>query len=435
MSKQATRRDTLKQARDRLRICRLGVRLLLGAPTSAVLGFAARHRRLRPAGGDPTDGVEPYPEKKYREPFSLAQLTHLGEALREADHQGLQVANLARADHRGAGVKNGTLATLESVTPDRFVARLDDGRRVAFGPAEYDHIAHGYAITIHKAQGATVDRTYVLADLMMNRNASYLALTRHRQGLQIYSDRETFDSREHLDRALSRAPSKDLARDYALAAIERHAARLEPLLQRAYDLGNERQEIRSSISAHDHADAMEQRLRAARATLEHTAARVYADPAQAVGRLTADPHAEARLEAGQAQAYGQLHGRPATLFLRPDTARERADQAVPGLQVTLSNHQRAEQVAAQARSIANSTGDSLPSLHDQLSQVNRTLHRLEQAMAGPEKALEAAVRELGTDGARHALAALPRALHLPVDLAIREVAKVLDLGLGLSLGR
>ena len=42
---------------------------------------------------------------------------------------------------------------------------------------------------------------------MMNRNASYVALTRHREGLRVYSDRETFDNREHLDRALSRAPS------------------------------------------------------------------------------------------------------------------------------------------------------------------------------------------------------------------------------------
>jgi len=57
------------------------------------------------------------------------------------------------------GVKNGTLATLEKVSPDRFVARLDDGRRVAFSPDQYNHIAHGYAVTIHKSQGATVDRT------------------------------------------------------------------------------------------------------------------------------------------------------------------------------------------------------------------------------------------------------------------------------------
>ncbi len=87
------------------------------------------------------------------------------------DHQGREVTNLDRGRGQDVGVKNGTLATLERVSPDRFVARLDDGRRVAFSPAQYNHTAHGYAVTIHKSQGATVDRTYVLADPMMNRNA------------------------------------------------------------------------------------------------------------------------------------------------------------------------------------------------------------------------------------------------------------------------
>jgi hypothetical protein len=76
----------------------------------------------------------------------------------------------------------------------------------------------------------------VLADPMMNRNASYVALTRHREGLRVYSDRETFENREDLDRALSRAPAKDLARDYAAAAIERHAARFEPLKEQSRGL-------------------------------------------------------------------------------------------------------------------------------------------------------------------------------------------------------
>jgi hypothetical protein len=149
------------------------------------------------------------------------------------DHQGREVTNLGRAKGQTTGVKNGTLATLERVKPDRFVACLDDGRRVAFDPGQYDRIAHGYAVTIHKSQGATVDRTYVLADPLMNRNASYVALTRHLEGVQVYTDRQTFADRDQLDRSLSRAPSKDLARDYAAAAIERHAARLAPLWTRS----------------------------------------------------------------------------------------------------------------------------------------------------------------------------------------------------------
>jgi hypothetical protein len=71
-------------------------------------------------------------------------------------------------------------------------------------------------------------------------------------------------------------------------------------------------------------------------------------------------------------------------------------------------------------------------LGNRLLQVNSTLQRLEQAMKGPEKALEAIVREVGEQGVRLALSALPRAFHFPVELAIRAVERVLDLGLGLG---
>ena len=41
--------------------------------------------------------------------------------------------------------------------------RTDDGRSVSFDLKDYDRIDHGYAATIHKAQGMTVDRAHVLA--------------------------------------------------------------------------------------------------------------------------------------------------------------------------------------------------------------------------------------------------------------------------------
>jgi len=67
-----------------------------------------------------------------------------------------------------------------------------------------------------------------------------------------------------------------------------------------------------------------------------------------------------------------------------------------------------------------------------LVQLSRAIQRVEQALKGPEKAIEAIVREVGLHSARLALAALPRALHLPVQFAIRAVERVLDLGLGLG---
>src|SRR3546814_9294644 len=37
-------------------------------------------------------------------------------------------------NERGMGVKNGSIGTVESVTPARMAVALDDGRRVAFDP-------------------------------------------------------------------------------------------------------------------------------------------------------------------------------------------------------------------------------------------------------------------------------------------------------------
>jgi len=108
---------------------------------------------------------------------------------------------------------------------------------------------------------------------------------------------------------------------------------------------------------------------------------------------------------------------------------------VPALGPAVYNYRGAEQTATHARALANTIAESLPRLQDQLAQVNRGLHRLEQAIARPEKAIEAIVKEIGTQGARLALAALPRAVQLPVQAAIWAVERVLDMGRGLDLGR
>lgn len=60
----------------------------------------------------------------------------------------------------------------------------------------YNAIDHGYATTIHKNQGATVDRAYVLASGTMDRHLTYVAMTRHREGVQLHVARDEFASRQ-----------------------------------------------------------------------------------------------------------------------------------------------------------------------------------------------------------------------------------------------
>ena len=60
-------------------------------------------------------------------------------------------------------------------TVDLDAAYLDDG-----------HLDHGYALTAHKAQGATVDRAFVLGSDELYREWGYTALSRHREEARFY---------------------------------------------------------------------------------------------------------------------------------------------------------------------------------------------------------------------------------------------------------
>ena len=119
-------------------------------------------------------------------------------------------------NERGLGVKNGTLGKVERVSPDSMAVRLDDGRQVVFDLKDYAHVDHGYAATIHKSQGVTVDRGHVLATPGMDRHSAYVALSRHRDGVQLHYGRDDFADDRRLVRTLRRERAKDMASDYPM---------------------------------------------------------------------------------------------------------------------------------------------------------------------------------------------------------------------------
>src|SRR5215211_6631742 len=124
-------------------------------------------------------------------------------------------------NERSLGVKNGTLGTLERIESSSLTVRLDDQRAVRFDLKDYAHVDHGYAATIHKAQGVTVDRAHVLASSFMDRHAAYVGLTRHREGMELHWAREDVRDRAGLGRALSRERVKDTTLDYQAGFAER----------------------------------------------------------------------------------------------------------------------------------------------------------------------------------------------------------------------
>ncbi|MBB4836998.1 Ti-type conjugative transfer relaxase TraA [Sphingomonas kyeonggiensis] len=118
-------------------------------------------------------------------------------------------------NERSLGVKNGTLGTVESASTVCMAVQLDDGRSVAFDFKDYAQIDHGYAATIHKAQGMTVDRTHVLATPGMDSHSAYVALSRHRDRVDLHYGQDEFADQGRLVRTLSRDRAKDMASDYA----------------------------------------------------------------------------------------------------------------------------------------------------------------------------------------------------------------------------
>ncbi|MGO8048245.1 Ti-type conjugative transfer relaxase TraA, partial [Rhizobium johnstonii] len=73
---------------------------------------------------------------------------------------------------------------------------------------------HGYATTIHKTQGATVDRSFVLASTTMDRHLTYVAMTRHREEVQLYAGLDAFKTLRSLTETLSRSGVKETTLDY-----------------------------------------------------------------------------------------------------------------------------------------------------------------------------------------------------------------------------
>ncbi len=111
-------------------------------------------------------------------------------------------------------VKNGMLGTVVEASENRLTVAIDGAGTVAFDAATYAHIDHGYAATIHKSQGVTVDQTLVLAAPTMDRHLAYVALSRHRETVTLYAPIESFADRT-LEAALSRSGAKSSTLDYA----------------------------------------------------------------------------------------------------------------------------------------------------------------------------------------------------------------------------
>lgn len=257
------------------------------------------------------------------------------------------------------GFKNGWLGTVEKAGTDALTVRLDggDSRRVTVEAKTYDAIDHGYATTIHKAQGATVDRAFVVASGLMDRHLAYVAMTRHREGATLYAGADEFRDFDQLSAGLSRAETKETTLDYAARrGLGDGHGTLDgpPLVEARMQVMFEtvaRFEQAEGETARDRVRHLPE-LRDRRALLLAAGTRIYREPELAVERLVAHVEASRRERpedladgiAARPERFGALKGRAGALVLgaaRRD--RREALEAVRELAVEARLYARADQ--------------------------------------------------------------------------------------------
>ncbi len=110
------------------------------------------------------------------------------------------------------GVYNGNAGVITGLDADtgRVAVRLDaaagkEGRVVTWSAADgFEGFRHGYAGTIYKGQGKTLDHTYLLHTHHWRAAASYVALTRQRESAQVFVSTETARDVQQLARQMAR---------------------------------------------------------------------------------------------------------------------------------------------------------------------------------------------------------------------------------------
>jgi conjugative relaxase-like TrwC/TraI family protein len=145
---------------------------------------------------------------------------------------------LCRHNHPRIGVRNGTRGTIVDLDRTAIALRTDHGTTRLL-PAGYaaDHLEHGYALTGHAAQGATLERAYVLIhDHGALQEWGYVAGSRARTQTRLYLAQtepehhdlhtrqpDTSNAPERTARALAHSCAEPLALDQTRSISEETA--------------------------------------------------------------------------------------------------------------------------------------------------------------------------------------------------------------------
>lgn len=120
-------------------------------------------------------------------------LSKYGDRLNVYRHADIKLAQgdkvLFTKNDKDLKIDNNTEATVLSVGQDTLKVQIKD-RELEINTKEYPYIDHGYAMTVHKSQGKSVEKVVVLANTQTENtyNSFYVGVTRGKQELKIITD-------------------------------------------------------------------------------------------------------------------------------------------------------------------------------------------------------------------------------------------------------
>jgi Ti-type conjugative transfer relaxase TraA len=117
---------------------------------------------------------------------------------------------------KALGVVNGHAGIVANIEDSRISVRLDgpEGRLVAFDAEAFRDFRHGYAGTIYKGQGRTLDQTYLYHSAHWRSAASYVALSRHREKAELFVARTIAADLKTLARQMARVDDRRAASQF-----------------------------------------------------------------------------------------------------------------------------------------------------------------------------------------------------------------------------
>ena len=117
---------------------------------------------------------------------------------------------------------NGSIGIIKSMTP--FIIDINNKeykfKGVGKNSSGKSRFTPAYGLTVHKAQGITVDKAYVMTSKGFNQHITYVAMSRHIKDVNLYWSRDEFGSFSNLKNHMSREARKENAMDYIDSAKE-----------------------------------------------------------------------------------------------------------------------------------------------------------------------------------------------------------------------